>query len=86
MSTTLCLISNGLRGSWIQRAAASQQTQLAVKRAQQHHTGIAGHAAAVKPALYDASAKMSKFDLACSNFFGTVWHWQSFVVIGVRYQ
>jgi hypothetical protein len=63
-----------------------QQTELAIEHTQQHDTGVAGHAAAIKSALHNASAKMSKFDLACSNFFGTVWHWQSFVVIGVRYQ
>jgi hypothetical protein len=40
----------------------------------------------VKSAFYNAPTKAAKFDLACFKFFGTVWHWQSCVAIGLRYQ
>jgi hypothetical protein len=50
----------------MQRAAASINPSLR-SAAQQHHPAIAGHAAAVKPALYDTSAKAAKFDLAVPN-------------------
>ena len=53
------------------------QAQLAVRLCQQHDTAIAGHAAAVKAAFYNTSAKAAKFNLVGSRFFGTVWHWQS---------
>src|SRR5207249_96705 len=67
------------RAAWIGNAARCRirQAKFAIRLGQQHHPGIAGHAAAVKTTLYDSSAKPAKFNLVCSNFFGTVWHWQS---------
>lgn len=62
-----------------------QQAQLAIERTEQHHPGIAGHAATVKAAFYDASSKTPKFDLVGFKFFGTVWHWRTSVEIGIRY-
>ena len=63
-----------------------QQTELAVSGPQQHDASVAGHGTAVKTPFDDSPAKTAKFDLAGLNFFGTVWHWQSPVVIGLRYQ
>jgi hypothetical protein len=62
------------------------QTKLAISRPEQHHPGIAGHAAAIKSTLHDSSAKVAKFNLAYSRFFGTVWHWRSQLLFGVEYQ
>jgi hypothetical protein len=80
------LINSGLRGSAMQRDAASISPSFRSVLAQQHHTAIAGHAAAVKAALHDTSAQAAKINLVRPGFFGTVWHWQSSVVVGVRYQ
>ena len=63
-----------------------EQAQLAVSGPQQHHASVTGHGTAVKTPFDDSPAKTAKFDLAGLNFFGTVWHWQSLVVIGLRYQ
>ena len=64
----------------------SNQAKFAIGGTEQHHSGIAGHAATVKAAFHNAPAKAAKFDLACLDFFGTVWRWRSCVAIGVRYQ
>lgn len=40
----------------------------------------------VKSTLHDSPAEVAKFNLAGSDFFGTVWHWQFSVVVGVEYQ
>ncbi len=77
---------SGLRGSAMQRAAASSKPSLRSVAPKQHDSAIAGDAATIKTTLHNASAKLTKFNLACLRFFGTVWHWQSSVVIGVRYQ
>ena len=50
------------------------QSKLAVGGPQQHDASVAGHAAAVKSTLHDSATELTKFDLARSNFFGTVWH------------
>ena len=50
-----------------------QQAELAVSGPQQHHLAIACHAAAVKTALYNASAQFAKFNHVRLLFFGTVW-------------
>ena len=74
--------------AWIGDAARSSihQSKLVVCGAQEHDAAITGHVATVKAALYDTSAQAAQFDgwgiWAC----GTVWHRQSSVEIGVRYQ
>jgi hypothetical protein len=62
------------------------QAQFAISSTEQHDCGITGHAGAVKAPLHNAPTKSAKFDLACLSFFATVWHWQSSVGIGLRYQ
>jgi hypothetical protein len=63
-----------------------EQSELAIRLSQQHHATIAGHASAIKPAFHDTPTETAKINLLGSNFFGTVWHWRSCVVIGLRYQ
>lgn len=63
-----------------------KQSELAVGIPDQHHDTIAGHAASIKSALNLTPAHAAKFNLRGSKFFGTVWHWRSYVVIGLRYQ
>ena len=60
MSRTACVMSSGLRGSAMQRAAASISPSR-VRRRQQHHASVAGHAAAVEAALHHASAQPPEF-------------------------
>jgi hypothetical protein len=63
------------RVAWVGDAATGRfdQPKLAVHRRRQHHTAVAGHAAAAKATLHDPSVKTAEIDHANVSAFGTVW-------------